>query len=170
MNETCWLVAIVFLYLISILVGIIVVNFVIDFVVVVKFQNWQKSTKMFILIQIQIGGYIMRMKQHMYMYHSILFHPYHVCKAITYVVLMLWLLLLFFFSFFFFSLSNGRKLFSMQEDHCQDPYAIPLTQEEISNLVFKKKSGIIKGLGMRPSSSLVTTVSSSSSVEYIHRL
>ena len=42
--------------------------------------------------------------------------------------------------------------------------------EEISNLVFKKKSGIVKGLGIRPSSSLVTTVSSSSSVEYIHRL
>uniref|UniRef100_A0A7N2LV31 Transposase n=1 Tax=Quercus lobata TaxID=97700 RepID=A0A7N2LV31_QUELO len=55
-------------------------------------------------------------------------------------------------------------------DRCQDPNAIPLTQEEISNLVFKKKSGIVKGLGMRPSSSLVTTASSSSSVEYIHRL
>ena len=58
----------------------------------------------------------------------------------------------------------------MQEDHCQDPNAIPLTQEEISNLVFKKKSGIVKGLDMRPSSFLVTTTSSSSSVEYIHRL
>ena len=58
----------------------------------------------------------------------------------------------------------------MQEDHCQDPNAIPLTQEEISNLVFKKKSGIVKGLSMRPSSSLVTTASSNSSMEYIHRL
>ena len=58
----------------------------------------------------------------------------------------------------------------MQEDHCQDPNAIPLTQEEISNLVFKKKSGIVKGFGMRPSSSLVTTASSSSSVEYNHWL
>ena len=58
----------------------------------------------------------------------------------------------------------------MQADHCQNPNAIPLTQEEISNLVFKKKSGIVKGLGMRPSSSLVTTASSSSSVEYIQRL
>ena len=57
----------------------------------------------------------------------------------------------------------------MQEDHCQDPNAIPLTQEEISNLVFKKKSGIVKGLGMR-SSSLVTTASTNSSVEYIQRL
>ena len=58
----------------------------------------------------------------------------------------------------------------MQEDHCQDPNAIPLTQEEISNLVFKKKFSIVKGLGMRPSSSLVTTASSSSSVKDIHRL
>ena len=58
----------------------------------------------------------------------------------------------------------------MQADHCQDPNVIPLTQEEISNLVFKKKSGIVKALGMRPSSSLVTTTSSNSSVEYIQRL
>ena len=58
----------------------------------------------------------------------------------------------------------------MQEDHYQDRNAIPLTQEEISNLVFKKKFGIVKEIGMRPSSSLVTTASSSSSVEYIHRL
>ena len=37
-------------------------------------------------------------------------------------------------------------------------------------MVFKKKSSIVKGLGMRPSSSLVTTASSNSSVEYIQWL
>ena len=37
-------------------------------------------------------------------------------------------------------------------------------------MVFKKKSGIVKGLGMKPSSSLVTTASSTSLVEYIHQL
>ena len=58
----------------------------------------------------------------------------------------------------------------MQVDHCQDPNTILLTQEEISNLVFKKKSGIVKRLGMRRSSSLVTTASSNSLVEYIQRL
>ncbi|XP_050242128.1 uncharacterized protein LOC126691092 [Quercus robur] len=63
-----------------------------------------------------------------------------------------------------------ETILKVQEDHCQDPNAIPLTQEEISNLVFKKKSGIVKRLGMRPSSSLVTTASSNSSVEYIHQL
>ena len=46
----------------------------------------------------------------------------------------------------------------------------PLTQEEISNLVFKKKSGIVKGLGTRPSSYLLTTALSNSSVEYIQQL
>ena len=58
----------------------------------------------------------------------------------------------------------------VQEEHCLDPNAIPLTQEEITNIVFKKKSSIVKGLGMRPSSSLITIAASSSSVEYIHRL
>ena len=58
----------------------------------------------------------------------------------------------------------------MQEDHCQDPNSIPFTPEEISNSVFKKESGIVKGLGMRPSSSLVTTASSNSLVEYMQRL
>ena len=57
----------------------------------------------------------------------------------------------------------------MQKDHYQDPNAILLTQEEISKLVFKKSS-IVKGLGMRHFSSLVTIALSSSSVEYIHRL
>ena len=36
--------------------------------------------------------------------------------------------------------------------------------------MFKKKSGIVKGLGMRPFSSLVTTASFNSSVEYIQWL
>ena len=37
-------------------------------------------------------------------------------------------------------------------------------------MVFKKKFGIVKKLGIRPSSSLLTTASSSSSVEYIQWL
>ena len=37
-------------------------------------------------------------------------------------------------------------------------------------MVFKKKPGIVKGLGMRSSSSLVTTTSSNSLVEYIQWL
>ena len=57
----------------------------------------------------------------------------------------------------------------MQEDHYQDRNAIPFTQEEILNLI-SKESTIVKGLGMRPSSSLVTTASSNSLMEYIQRL
>ena len=41
------------------------------------------------------------------------------------------------------------------------------TSNEISNIVFQKKSSIVKGLVMRSSSSLKTTTSSSSSVQYI---
>ena len=37
-------------------------------------------------------------------------------------------------------------------------------------MVFKKKSGIVKGLGIRPFSFLETTASSNSLVEYIQRL
>ncbi|KAL0013511.1 hypothetical protein SO802_000580 [Lithocarpus litseifolius] len=63
-----------------------------------------------------------------------------------------------------------ENILKVQEDHGQDSNAIPLTQEEISNLVFKKKSSIVKGLGMRPFSSLVTTALSNSSMEYIQWL
>ncbi|KAK9984422.1 hypothetical protein SO802_033947 [Lithocarpus litseifolius] len=56
-----------------------------------------------------------------------------------------------------------ETILKVQEDHCQDPNAIPLTQEEISNLVFKRKFGIVKGLGMRPSSSLPCLVVAGSS-------
>ena len=81
-------------------------------------------------------------------YVCVSFHPYHVCKPITYVVLMLWLLVS-------FSLSNDRKLFSK----CKRIIVKILMQFPLH-----------KGLGMRPSSSLVTNALSSSSVEYIHRL
>ena len=81
-------------------------------------------------------------------YICVSFHPYHVCKPITYVVLMLWLLVS-------FSLSNDRKLFSK----CKRIIVKILMQFPLH-----------KGLGMRPSSSLVTNALSSSSVEYIHRL
>ena len=81
-------------------------------------------------------------------YVCVSFHPYHVCKPITYVVLMLWLLVS-------FSLSNDRKLFlKCKRIIVKIPMQFPLH----------------KGLGMRPSSSLVTNALSSSSVEYIHRL
>ena len=50
----------------------------------------------------------------------------------------------------------------VQDEHCSTPEAQPLTEKEISMVVLKPRSGYVKGLGMRPSSSLKTPASSSS--------
>ena len=54
----------------------------------------------------------------------------------------------------------------VQDEHCSTLDAQPLTEEEISKIVLKLRSGYVKGLGMRPSSSL-RTPASSSSTQYI---
>jgi hypothetical protein len=48
----------------------------------------------------------------------------------------------------------------VQEEHLADPNTIPLTPEEVSIRVLKPRSGYVKGLGMRPSSSFKTKSSS----------
>ena len=48
----------------------------------------------------------------------------------------------------------------LKEEHLVDPDAIPLTLEEVSVRVLKPRSGYVKGLGIRPSSSLRTIASS----------
>ena len=60
-------------------------------------------------------------------------------------------------------------MLKVQDEHCSTPDAQPLTEEEISKMVLKPRSGYIKGLGMRPSSSL-RTPASSSSTQYIQQL
>ena len=57
----------------------------------------------------------------------------------------------------------------VQDEHCSTPEAQPLTKEEISMMVLKPRSGYVKGLGMRPSSSLRIPVLSSST-QYIQQL
>ena len=57
----------------------------------------------------------------------------------------------------------------VQDEHCSTPEAQPLTEEEISMMVLKPRSGYVKGLGMRPSSSL-RTLASSSSTQYTQQL
>ena len=57
----------------------------------------------------------------------------------------------------------------VQDEHCSSPEAQPLTEEEISMMVLKPRSGYVKGLGMRPSSSLKTPASSSST-QYTQQL
>ena len=48
----------------------------------------------------------------------------------------------------------------LKEEHLVDTDAIPLTLEEVSVRVLKLRSGYVKGLGIRPSSSLRTIASS----------
>ena len=38
----------------------------------------------------------------------------------------------------------------VQDEHCSTPEAQPLTEEEISMIVLKPRSGYVKGLGMEP--------------------
>ena len=53
-------------------------------IMMVKFLYWQKSSKMFISIQIQMWIH----HEDEVTYVCVSFHPYHVWKDITYVVLM----------------------------------------------------------------------------------
>ncbi|KAL0016726.1 hypothetical protein SO802_003795 [Lithocarpus litseifolius] len=62
-----------------------------------------------------------------------------------------------------------QKMLRVQDKHCSTPEAQPLTEEEISMMVLKPRSGYVKGLGMRPSSSL-RTLASSSSTQYTQQL
>ena len=55
------------------------------------------------------------------------------------------------------------------EEHLVDPDAIPLTPEEVSVRVLKSRSGYVKGLGIRPSSSLRTIASSGMSKDDVQR-
>ena len=57
----------------------------------------------------------------------------------------------------------------VQDEHCSTPEAQPFTKEEISMIVLKPRSGYVKKLGMRPSLSL-KTLASSSSTQYTQQL
>ena len=57
----------------------------------------------------------------------------------------------------------------VQDEHCSTLEAQPLTEKEISMMVLKPRFGYVKGLGMRPSSSL-RTPTSSSSTQYTQQL
>ncbi|XP_050262395.1 uncharacterized protein LOC126706863 isoform X6 [Quercus robur] len=62
-----------------------------------------------------------------------------------------------------------QEMLRVQDEHCSTPEAQPLTEDEISMMVLKPRSGYVKGLGMRPSSSLKTPASSSST-QYTQQL
>uniref|UniRef100_A0A2N9GCW6 Transposase-associated domain-containing protein n=1 Tax=Fagus sylvatica TaxID=28930 RepID=A0A2N9GCW6_FAGSY len=62
-----------------------------------------------------------------------------------------------------------EEIIRVQEEHLSDPNTIPLTPEEVSVRILKPRSGYVKGLGMRPSSSL-KIMSSSTSNAYVRQL
>ncbi|GMY34010.1 hypothetical protein FCV25MIE_29252 [Fagus crenata] len=64
---------------------------------------------------------------------------------------------------------EGEEMLRLEEEHLVDPDAIPLTPEEVSVRVLKPRSGYVKGLGIRPSSSLRTIASSGMSKDDVQR-
>ncbi|KAG5532170.1 hypothetical protein RHGRI_026704 [Rhododendron griersonianum] len=62
---------------------------------------------------------------------------------------------------------NYGKIIEVEAEHCTEAGVTPITQEELSIKSLKAKSGYIKGLGMRPSSSLRTTVVSAANSQYV---
>ncbi|XP_058212438.1 uncharacterized protein LOC131324477 [Rhododendron vialii] len=65
---------------------------------------------------------------------------------------------------------NYRKIIEVEAEHCTEAGVTPITQEELSIKSLKAKSGYIKGLGMRPSSSLRTTIASAANSQYVSHL
>lgn len=57
-----------------------------------------------------------------------------------------------------------------QEEAAAAAAGTPMTEEELSVKVLKARSGYVKGLGLRPSSSLRTSIASKTSSEYVTRL
>ncbi|KAF5931858.1 hypothetical protein HYC85_028029 [Camellia sinensis] len=57
-----------------------------------------------------------------------------------------------------------------QAEHLSQTSAIPLTSEELSVNVLKPRPGYVKGLGIRPSSSMNTTVAPAENSDYVQRL
>ncbi|CAL5360413.1 unnamed protein product [Camellia sinensis] len=66
---------------------------------------------------------------------------------------------------------NYENMIQTQADHLSQPGSTPLTAEELSIKVLKPRSGYVKGLGMRPSSSIMraTTIYAETN-DYVKRL
>ncbi|KAH7864852.1 hypothetical protein Vadar_034637 [Vaccinium darrowii] len=63
--------------------------------------------------------------------------------------------------------ATADEMEKIEVEHNSQEGAVPMTQEDLSIKVFKKRSGYVKGLGMRPSSSVRTYVNS---YEYVTNL
>ncbi|CAL5390473.1 unnamed protein product [Camellia sinensis] len=68
-------------------------------------------------------------------------------------------------------LKLSENMIQTQADHLSQPGSIPLTAEELSIKVLKPRFGYVKGLGMRPSSSIRrTTTIYAKTNDYVKRL
>ncbi|KAG5544657.1 hypothetical protein RHGRI_017182 [Rhododendron griersonianum] len=65
---------------------------------------------------------------------------------------------------------SGDKILEVETEHCTEAGVTPMTQEELSIKSLKAKSGYVKGLSMRPSSSLRTIVASTTNNLYVSHL
>ncbi|XP_028082603.1 uncharacterized protein LOC114283924 [Camellia sinensis] len=68
------------------------------------------------------------------------------------------------------SQANYDNMIKTQAEHLSQTGVIPLSQEELSVKVLKPRSGYVKGLGLRPSSSMKTTVAPAENSDYVQRL
>ncbi|KAL7263584.1 hypothetical protein ACSBR1_001697 [Camellia fascicularis] len=65
---------------------------------------------------------------------------------------------------------NYDNIIQTQVEHLSQIGAIPLTPKQLSVKVLKPRSGYVKRLGMRPSSSMNTTVAPAENSDYVQRL
>ncbi|XP_028062603.1 uncharacterized protein LOC114265931 isoform X1 [Camellia sinensis] len=68
------------------------------------------------------------------------------------------------------SQANYDNMIKTQAEHLSQTGVIPLSQEELSVKVLKPRSGYVKGLGLRPSSSMKTIVAPAENSDYVQRL
>ncbi|THG23994.1 hypothetical protein TEA_012966 [Camellia sinensis var. sinensis] len=66
--------------------------------------------------------------------------------------------------------ANYDNMIQTQAEYLSQTGAIPLSLEELLVKVLKLRSGYVKGLGMRPSFSMKTTVAPAESSDYVQRL
>ncbi|XP_028052112.1 uncharacterized protein LOC114256656 [Camellia sinensis] len=64
---------------------------------------------------------------------------------------------------------NYDNMIKIQAEHYSQPSIVPITSEELSVKVLKRRSGYVKGLGLRPSFSVKTTSASTNS-DYVRHL
>ncbi|KAL7255601.1 hypothetical protein ACSBR1_009691 [Camellia fascicularis] len=65
---------------------------------------------------------------------------------------------------------NYDNMIQTQAEHLSQTSAIPLTPEELLVKVLQPRPGYVKGLSMRPSSFVNTTVAPAENSDYVQRL